>query len=109
LRERVLLAVDRGERRGDVVERFSVSAPTITRWLRRRRESGGLAPKPVPGPVAVKTRGLEAALPERLARHNDAMLAEHCAWWQERSGFTVSEATMCRALQRIGWTRKKSC
>lgn len=107
LRERVVRAVLVGTPRDEVAARFAVSRPTLERWLRLKRETGGLAPKPVPGAVAVKTVGLEAALPERLASHNDATLAEHCGWWQKRSGFTISEATMCRALQRIGWTRKK--
>src|SRR5215208_6116960 len=108
LRERVMAAVDRGEQREDVAERFSVSVPTITRWLRLKRETGSLAPKPVPGPVAVKTEALVAALPERLAARSDATLAEQCSWWREVSGAEVSTATMSRALTRLGWTRKKS-
>jgi transposase len=90
-----------------VAARFEVSVPTIERWLRLQRETGGLARRPVPGPVAVKTAGLAAVLPERLAEHADARLADHCSWWQEVSGFEVSQATMSRALARLGWTRKK--
>jgi transposase len=107
LRWRVVRAVDRGELRGEVAERFEVSVPTIERWVRQRRETGGLAPKPVPGPAAVKTTALMAALPERLAEHADATLEEQCSWWQEVSGVEVSTATMSRALTRLGWTRKK--
>ena len=106
LRERVVRAVLIGTPQEDVAARFALSMPTIERWLRLKRETGGLASKPAPGSVPVKTVGLDATPPERLARHNDATLAEHCAWWQERSCFAVSQATMCRALQRIGWTRK---
>ena len=108
LRERVLGAVDRGDRREDVAKRFEVSVPTIERWVRLKRETGGLARRPVPGPVAVKTAGLPAALPARLAEQADATLAEQCAWWQAASGRRVSAATMSRALARLGWTRKKS-
>ncbi len=107
LRGRVIGAVERGDRREDVAARFEVSVPTIERWVRLKRETGGLARRPVPGPVAVKTAGLPAALPERLAEHADATLAEQCAWWQEASGRRVSTATMSRALARLGWTRKK--
>ena len=81
-----MAAVDRGERRGVVAERFSVSIPTITRWVRRRRQTGGLAATPVPGPPAVKTAALMAALPARLAQRADATLTEQCAWWREHSG-----------------------
>jgi transposase len=102
-----MAAVDRGEPRDRVAERFSVSVPTITRWVRRRRETGGLAAKPVPGPPAVKLGALLAALPERLATRADATLAEQCAWWYKVSGLAVSTATMSRALTRLHQTRKK--
>jgi transposase len=108
LRWRVVRAVGKGTPREDVAEQFEVSVPTIERWLRQQRETGGLAPKPVPGPVAVKTDALVEALPTRLAEHADAPLADHCSWWRETSGVDVSTATMSRALTRLGWTRKKS-
>lgn len=107
LRWRVVSAVAGGMPREDVAWRFAVSVPTIERWLRLKRETGGLAPKPVPGPEAVKTNALVAALPERLAARADATLAEHCSWWREVAGVEVSTATMSRALARLDWTRKK--
>ena len=107
LRWRVVRAVDDGTPRAEVARRFAVAVPTIERWLRLRRETGGLAPKPVPGPARVTTAGLAEALPGRLAEHADATLAEQCAWWREQSGQTASVATMSRALAALGWTRKK--
>src|ERR687889_1832529 len=89
LRERVVRAVAIGTPRDEVAGTFAVSVPTIERWLRLKRETGGLAPKPVPGPVAVKTDAVMAALPARLAARADAPLAEQCAWWREASGVTV--------------------
>jgi transposase len=108
LRERVVRAVVSGTPREEVAATFAVSVPTIERWLRRKRETGGLAAKPVPGPVAVKTNALMEALPERLADRADATLEEHCSWWHETAGVEVSTATMSRALTRLGWPRKKS-
>jgi len=107
LRERVIRTVEAGRPREEVAARFEVSVPTIERWVRLKRETGGLVRRPVPGPVAVKTVGLESALPDRLATHADATLAEQCAWWRDVSGWDVSTATMSRALTRLGWTRKK--
>src|SRR6187455_1825853 len=95
LRERVIRAVEAG------CPRDEVSVPTIERWVRLKRDTGGLARRPVPGPAAVKTSGLLAALPERLAGHADATLAEQCDWWWAVSGFEVSTATMSRALTRL--------
>jgi transposase len=107
LRERVVAAVERGTRRSEVVETFAVSLPTVKRWLKRRRETGALAPKPIPGPPAVKRDALLEALPVRLAEQADATLEEHCSWWQEQTGGEVSTATMSRAIAALGWTRKK--
>ena len=107
LRERVVAAVERGTKRSDVVEAFAVSLPTIKRWLRQRRETGGLAPKPIPGPPALKRDALLEALPARLAGHADATLDAHCSWWQETTGGEVSTATMSRAITALAWTRKK--
>jgi transposase len=108
LRWRVVRAVVIGTPREDVARQFAVSVATITRWLRLKRETGDLAPKPVPGPTAIKTDALVAALPERLAARADATLEEQCAWWRGVSGVEVSTATMSRALMRLGCTRKKS-
>jgi transposase len=69
LRLRVLSAVDRGMPRKDVARVFGVSEPTIRRYLRLRRETGDVEPKPIPGPPAHKGAALEAALPAQ-ARTN---------------------------------------
>jgi transposase len=108
LRWRVGRAVSIGTSRKGAAATFGVSVPTIERWLRRQRETGGLAPKPVPGPVAAKTDALLDALPERLAERADATLEERCAWWREVSGVEVSTATTSRALTQLGQTREKS-
>lgn len=108
LRERVVAAVAIGTRRDEVASTFRVSLPTIKRWLRQYRETRSLAPKPIPGPVAVKGDALVAALPARLAEHADATLDDHCTWWEETTGTTVSTATMSRAIAALAWTRKNS-
>src|SRR5215213_856428 len=109
LRIRVLDALDRGTPRAEVVDLFGVSSPTITRWRRRRRETGGLAVWPRPGPPGPKRAALRAGLPARLTAHPDATLEQHCTWWEAESGVRVSHATMSRVIARdFGWTRKKS-
>jgi transposase len=49
----------------------------------------------------------QPALHAQLAAAPDATLAEHCATWGRAQGARVSEATMHRAIARLGWTRKK--
>ncbi len=107
LRERVLAAVDRGMRLDDVAATFGVSVPTIKRYLRRRRETGGVEPKAVPRRPAPNGDALRAWLPERLVASSDATLDELARAFAADHGTAVSTATISRAVTAAGWTRKK--
>ncbi len=108
LRLRVLATVDRGMPREEITRVFGVSAPTVRRYLRLRRETGDVEPKPVPGPPARKGAALEAALPAQVESNPDLTLAEHCELFEEAEGVRVSTATMSRAFARLGLPLKKS-
>jgi transposase len=108
LRLRVLSAVDRGMPRKDVARVFGVSEPTIRRYLKLRRETGDVKPKPVPGPPARKGAALEAALPAQARTNPDLTLAEHCELFEDVHGVKVSTATMSRAFEKLGLPLKKS-
>ena len=109
LRLKVLAAVDRGVPRKEVARIFGVSLPTIKRWLKRRRETGGVEPKPIPGPPARKGTLLEDWLPTQLKDNSDLTLEEHCEAFEEEHGVKVSTATMSRRIRRLpgGWPLKK--
>ncbi len=111
LRSRVLAAVDRRVSRKEVAKTFSVSMPSIKRWLKLRRETGGLEPrKGAPGPPARKGAALAAWLPEQLRANPDFTLEEHREAFEEERGMEVSTATMSRAIRRLPgqWPLKKS-
>jgi transposase len=113
LRLKVLAAVDRGVPREQVAKTFSVSMPTIKRWLKRRRETGDVEPKPIPGRPGVKGAALEGWLPSHLEKNDDLTLEEHREAFEEaHSGvMKVSSATVGRAIARLapgGWPLKKS-
>jgi transposase len=55
LRVKVLAALDRGMPRKKVTRIFGVSEQTIRRYLRLRRQTGDVEPRPVPGPPARKS------------------------------------------------------
>jgi transposase len=59
LRIRVLSAVERGAPREEVARTSSVSALTIERWLKRRRHTGDVGAKPIPGRPPVRGAELE--------------------------------------------------
>jgi len=108
LRLKILAAVDRGMPREDVVRVFGVSEPTIRRYLRLRRETGGVEPRPVPGPPAKKGAALEAALPGQVSRNPDLTLEEHREFFGDEHGLAVSTASVSRAFGRLGLPLKKS-
>ena len=107
LRLRIVAAVDGGMPRSEAARVFGVGRATVKRYLALRRETGALAPRPRRGPPPFKTAALRAALPARLEAEPDATLAEHCTWWEQRSGVRFSTATISRLIARLDWTRKK--
>jgi transposase len=107
LRERRLRAIDAGLGQAEAARLFGVGTSTIKRWKRQRRERGTLAPAPRPGRTPLIGPEARAAVEAQVRATPDATLAEHCATWEAARGVTVSEATMSRALARIGWSLKK--
>jgi transposase len=111
LRLRVLAAVDSGVPREEVAKTFSVSVPTIKRWLKRRRETGDVEPRPIPGRPRLKGAALEEWLPSQLQHNNDLTLEEHREAFEEEVGVVVSVSTVSRAIDRLPggpWPIKKS-
>jgi transposase len=107
LRSRIMAAVDAGEPKAQVARRFGVSRATVKRYVVLRRTTGSITPRLRPGTRPRLSREYDHALWAQLEAHADAVLEEHCRLWAESQGMEVSTATMCRAIQRLGWTRKK--
>jgi transposase len=111
LRIRVLDAVDRGVSREEAAKTFSVSVPTIKRWLTRRRRTGGVEPIPIPGRPSRKGAALREWLPGHLENNPDLTLEEHREAFEEaHKGTKVSASTVGRAIRRLPgeWPLKKS-
>lgn len=107
LRERILGAVASGQPMQTTARRFVVSPKTVQRLVVQQQQTGSVAPRPIPGmPRAIDIEG-DRQLQERMGAEPDATVLENCAWWAEVSGQQVSEATMWRAMHRLGWTHKK--
>src|SRR5689334_13179037 len=106
LRERVVAACDKGDDTHErIAVRFSVSLRWIGDLLRRRRETGSIAPRPRGGGRAPAFDEPAAArLREAVRADNDATLEELAL----AAGVTCSGPAVCRALRRLGITRKKS-
>ena len=107
LRQRLLQTVDEGKTQAQAAALFKVSATTVKRYVRQRREQGHVRPKPIPGRPPTKRAPLEAQLQAQLQKQPDATLQEHCDTWEAKAGIKVSISTMSRALEHLKWTRKK--
>ena len=106
LRERVVWAVDRGEwTQRQIAERFGVSTAWIKKLLKRRRETGSIAPRPHGGGRQPKYQGrVLKRLKEELHKQPDATLEE----LRDRTRCDASLMAVFRALKRLGSRRKKS-
>jgi transposase len=107
LKERLVRAVATGQPMRAAARRFDVAVTTVKRAVVQQRETGSLERKPIPGRPRAIGRAQEVILRARLEAAPDATVLEHCAWWAEHQGQSVSEVTMWRALHRLGWTHKK--
>ena len=106
LRERVVAACDaRDGTRDQIAARFSVSVAWIRKLMRRRRETGSIAPKPRGGGRA------PAFDAEAAGRLRDAVRADADATLEELARAAGVRAALRRCTgpsARLGITRKKS-
>ena len=72
LRYQVLRAVDEGISRAEVIERFQVSRATIKRYLKQRRETGNVLPRPIAGRPSRKLAALLMGVQALLEAHPEA-------------------------------------
>jgi transposase len=107
LRQRIVHAVEEGSAQPIVADRYNVSLNSVKRYVAQWRASGALVPQPRPGRPRAIPPTAEGALIAQFDADPDATLASYCALWEAATGVRVSESTMYRAQQRVGWTRKK--
>ena len=107
LRRKIVDAIERGMPKGQAARTFGVGISTVKRYVTKVQRGESLEPGKAPGkPPKIDERVgklLEAELEERPF----ATLLERCEYVEAVSGVSVSRSTMCRAIARIGSTRKK--
>lgn len=107
LRERIVRAVARGMPHTVAASTFGVGRATVERYVRLQRETGTLAPRPIPGRPPTIPPSQAALLGAQVAAAPDATLGEHCATWARARGARLSPSAMQRTLARLRVTRKK--
>ena len=87
-------------------ELFGVGRATVSRLLRRHRETGDVRALPVGGnyPRQIDLEWLR----EHAEQQPDARLVDRVEAWEKVSGRRVGLSTVSAAMRAIGWTHKKN-
>ncbi len=105
LRERVFKAASKGLTYQEIMEQYGVSATFVYSLLKRQRETGSIEPKGHRGGMPQKFQGKDLeSLRKYVKETPDATLQEILDY----TGKDASIMAVSRALDRLGFTRKKS-
>jgi transposase len=107
LRRRIVSAVEGGISKARVARTFSVSLSSVKRYVDKAKRGESLASKKRPGSAPKLDQKAMRLLEEDLRERPFASLQERCEFVELMTGLSVSRSTMCRAIARIGSTRKK--
>ncbi len=87
---------------------FSVSLSSVKRYVNKAGRGESLAPKKGPGSAPKLDEKARKLLEDDLTERPFASLQDRCDYYIGTvTGLSVSRSTMCRAIARIGSTRKK--
>jgi transposase len=87
---------------------FDVSLSSVKRYVKKAGHGESLAPKKSPGSLPkLDEKARRLLLSADLAQRPYLTLQERRDYIEAMTGLSVSRSTMCRAIARIGSTRKK--
>jgi transposase len=107
LRRKIVSAIERGMPKAQAARTFGVGISTVKRYTTKARRGESLRPGKAPGKPPKMGQPTSKLLEEDLKERPFATLRERCEYVEAVSGVSVSRSTMCRAIARIGPTRKK--
>ena len=107
LRRKIVSAIERGMPKAQAARTFGVGISTLKRYATKAQKGESLEPGKAPGKRPKMDERVGKLLEEDLKEHPFATLRERCEYVETISGVSVSRSTMCRAIARIGSTRKK--
>ncbi len=107
LREKIVDAIQRGMPKAQAARTFGVGISTVKRYASKAQRGEPLEPGKAPGKRPKMDERLRKLLEEDLEERPFVTLRERCDYVEAISGISVSRSTMCRAIARMGSTRKK--
>ena len=107
LRRRIVSAVEGGMSKAQAARTFSASLSSVKRYVNKAEKGESLAPKKRPGSAPKLHEKARRLLEDDLRERPYLTLQDRCEYIEVMTGLSVSRSTMCRAIARIGATRKK--
>src|SRR5215211_5612801 len=107
LRRNIVDAIERGMPKAEAARTFGIGISTVKRYATKAQRGEPLEPGKAPGKRPKIDERVGKLLAEDLKERPFATLRERCEYVRAVSGVSVSRSTMCRAIARIGSTRKK--
>ncbi len=107
LREKIVAAVRRGMSKAQAARTFGVGATSVKRYVKLAEEGKPLRPGKAPGKKGkLDGNGIDL-LEEDLRARPAVTYGKRADLLYELLGIRVSKSTICRAIKRLGYTRKK--
>ena len=107
LRERIVTAVRGGMSKAEAARTFGVGATSVKRYVSLAEQGRSLEPGKAPGKQSKLGGSGMKLLEEDLHTRPTATYTKRAALLHRLLGVEVSKATICRAIRRLGYTRKK--
>jgi transposase len=107
LRWRIVSAVGHSMPKVQAARTFDVSLSSVKRYVNKANRGEALAPKKSPGSAPKLDEKDIKLLEEDLNERPYATLQERRDYIHVLTGLSVSRSTICRAIARIGQSRKK--
>jgi transposase len=107
LRQKIVDAIERGMPKAEAARTFAVGISTVKRYATKAQKGEPLEPGKAPGKRPKMDERLRKFLEEDLNERPFVTLQQRWDYIEAISGVSVSRSTMCRAIARIGSTRKK--
>lgn len=107
LRERIVAVVRRGMSKAEAARTFGVGATSVKRYVSLAEQRRSLEPGKAPGRESKLGQSGMRLLEEDLHERPTVTHEERTRLLHRLLGIEVSKATVCRAIRRLGYTRKK--
>jgi transposase len=106
LREKIVAAIHRGMSKAQTARAFKVGATSVKRYVKLAEEEKPLSPGKAPGRKGKLSGSAMKLLEEDLQARPAVAYEKRADLLQQLLGVRVSRSTICRAIERLGYTRR---